>query len=71
MGTIVMDTILFMLTLMSVCVLLCAIAFSLKEIKECIKCKKLTSTIISIFILLTQCFATIIVIKAFIRHILN
>ena len=41
MGTIVMETILFMLTVMSVCVLLCAIAFSLKEIKECIKCKKL------------------------------
>ena len=50
---------------------LCAIIFTYKDIKECIKCKKLTSTIISIFILLIQCFAAIIVIKVFIRHILN
>lgn len=43
-----------------------------KEMKEeCVKCKKITSTIIGIFILLIQCFAAIIVIKTFIRHILN
>lgn len=48
-----------------------AIILTYKDMKECVKCKKLTSTIIGIFILLIQCFAAIIVIKVFIRYILN
>ena len=58
------------LTLLTV-ISLYAIILTYKEMKECVKCKKLTSTIIGIFILLIQCFATIIVIKAFIHCILN
>lgn len=60
-------TVLTLLTVIS----LYAIILTYKEMKECVKCKKLTSTIIGVFILLIQCFATIVVIKVFIHYILN
>lgn len=64
-------TLLTLFIAISLSAMLYATILTYKEIKECIKCKKLTSTIIGIFTLLIQCFATIVVIKVFIHCILN